>query len=492
MSRRFLGSIASRAARAAARRDDDRGAVLILALVILTVGVITAGAISYQVSNDLRGSAAFKSARSTQYAARSATNLAIQNIRYSPRIGAGQTLNASPPATCWGSGAESAVTNIDGVAQMASWCSTVWNPTNAVTRTVTISTCLGQLSAAQCAAAPLLLAVVSFDDYPPGVSAPSASQCVVYCGTSMTINSWVWSSNVPTVSAISPTSGSISGGTPMTITGTGFVAGSTVNFVEESGGVPTMDNQVVVVPASGVTVNSPTSISVVVPAVTVGVTYFVTVTTPSGTSAYGSNDIFTFGAVPPTVTSLSPSVGSIAGGTSMTVTGTGFVKGAVVRFTQESGGTVVSGGAVLSGNYVNIVSSTSLTVVTPGVIIGSTYFVTVITTSGTSPTSGASIFTYSPLVPTVSSVSPTFGPNAGGTPIVVTGTGFFTGATVSFVKVSSGCSSGSAVAAKNVVVTSSSSISAASPLVSSAGQYYVYVTTGSGSSSCYPIYNYTG
>ena len=50
-------------------------------------------------------------------------------------------------------------------------------------------------------------------------------------------------------------------------------------------------------------------------------------TTASGTSATGASDKFTYNA-PPTVTNINPTSGPQAGGTSVTVTGTGFVSGA--------------------------------------------------------------------------------------------------------------------------------------------------------------------
>jgi hypothetical protein len=71
-------------------------------------------------------------------------------------------------------------------------------------------------------------------------------------------------------------------------------------------------------------VNSATSITAVPPAAAAG-TVNVTVTTPAGTSAITSADHYKFG--PPTVTKLSPNSGSKAGGTSVTVTGTGFALG---------------------------------------------------------------------------------------------------------------------------------------------------------------------
>ena len=52
----------------------------------------------------------------------------------------------------------------------------------------------------------------------------------------------------------------------------------------------------------------------------------VTVTTANGTSATGASDKFTYIA-PPTVTNVNPTSGPQAGGTPVTVTGTGFVSG---------------------------------------------------------------------------------------------------------------------------------------------------------------------
>ena len=282
------------------RAPDERGAILILALMMLMLGVIAVGALAFQVTNDVANSSRFASVRSEQFAAKSATNLAIQNIRYTPLLSTSQTLNASPPAACWGSGASSTLASIDNAPAMTAWCSTAWTPTSANTRTVTISTCPQSETASQCATQPQLQAVVTFDDYPPGaVSAPSSAQCQVYCGTSMITDAWVWAPIVPTVTAVSPATGPITGGTPITITGTGFTAGSTVSFVEESGGTPASDNEVLVVPKANVTVNSSTSISAIAPSIIEGSTYYVTVTTLNGTSAYGASDVYAYTAVAP-------------------------------------------------------------------------------------------------------------------------------------------------------------------------------------------------
>jgi hypothetical protein len=176
------------------RAGDEAGAVLILALAfLLTVGMITGGLAGW-ITNDLNNSTHFASARSLQFSASNATELAIQSIRYDPLLGT--TQDASPPAPCWGTGSGSDVSVPEGDTasdDMSVWCSTKWNPSSASTRVVTISTCLSSESAATCSANPYLQAIVVFDDYPPGLSAPNPNACVVYCGTGMTVSSWRWS-----------------------------------------------------------------------------------------------------------------------------------------------------------------------------------------------------------------------------------------------------------------------------------------------------------
>jgi hypothetical protein len=61
--------------------------------------------------------------------------------------------------------------------------------------------------------------------------------------------------NPPTVSSVSPASGSVNGGTPIRIIGTGFVAGAKVEIGQGSGAGPTA------IPASNVVVVSPTEIT---------------------------------------------------------------------------------------------------------------------------------------------------------------------------------------------------------------------------------------
>ncbi len=204
----------------------------------------------------------------------------------------------------------------------------------------------------------------------------------------------------PTVTNVNPTSGPQAGGTPVTVTGTGFVSGSTsVDFGSNPGTSVSVTN------STTLTVNSPSGTG----------TVDVTVTTAGGTSATGASDKFTYTApTPPTVTNVNPTSGPQAGGTPVTVTGTGFV----------SGSTTVDFGSN-PGTSVSVTNSTTLTVNSPSGT--GTVDVTVTTAGGTSATGASDKFTYTG-PPTVTNVNPTSGPQAGGTPVTVTGTGFVSGA----------------------------------------------------------------
>ncbi len=167
----------------------------------------------------------------------------------------------------------------------------------------------------------------------------------------------------PTVTEISPTEGPEAGGTSVTVSGTNFTSGSTVKF---AGTV-----------ASSVKVNSSTSITATSPAGTG--TSDVTVTTAGGTSTTSAGDQFTYAPLP-TVDEIAPTEGPKSGGTSVTITGTGFTKGSSVKFGSTTASTV------------KVNSATSITATSPPGT--GTKYVTVTTAGGTSATSAPDQFTY--------------------------------------------------------------------------------------------------
>jgi len=237
-------------------------------------------------------------------------------------------------------------------------------------------------------------------------------------------------SYAPTVSAISPTAGPFAGGTLVTITGTGFIGVTAVDF-------GTTSAPIVTVSATSITATSPAGTGVV----------DVTVATTAGTSPTTPADLFTYVAAP-TVSGVSPNVGPGAGGTVVTITGTDF-----------SGATAVDFGTTPALSF-TVQTATSITATSPpgtGVVD-----VTVTGSGGTSATSPADQFTYGPKV---SAIRPLAGPLGGGTSVTISGTGF-TGATaVDF----------GPTAAQSFTVVSDTSITAVSP----AGTGVVNVTVTS-------------
>jgi hypothetical protein len=208
-----------------------------------------------------------------------------------------------------------------------------------------------------------------------------------------------------TVTGLSPSQGLEVGGNTVSITGTFFSAGATVMFGST--------------PATNVVVVSDTKITATVPAGVGSVQ--VTVTTGDGTSATNPSDVYTY-EPPPTVSSVKNSSGKasgpIAGGTSVTITGTGF----------SITGLTVSFGSSLATN-VSVVSDTSLTATSPkgSSMNGGIVDVTVTTANGTSAINGGDQFNYTSPV-TVTGLNPSTGAPAGGTQVIITGTDF-TGAT---------------------------------------------------------------
>jgi hypothetical protein len=255
---------------------------------------------------------------------------------------------------------------------------------------------------------------------------------------------------VPTVTAVTPASGPLAGGTTITVTGTGFVPGLTTVKV----GTAT---------ATTVVVNSArTSLTAKAPAGTAGAKS-VSVTTSGGTATKAS--AFTYVAAP-TVSAVSPAYGPLAGNTSITVTGTNLA-GATVKVGTGTATTVVVNSA-----------GTSLTAKTPAGTAGAKT-VTVTTAGGTA--TKASAFTYL-AVPTIGTVTPASGPTAGNTTITVTGTGFKSGQTT--VKVGTGT-------ATTVVVNSAGTSLTAKTPAGTAGAKTVTVTTPGGTATKASAFTYT-
>ncbi|WP_232679363.1 IPT/TIG domain-containing protein, partial [Nocardioides sp. R-C-SC26] len=256
----------------------------------------------------------------------------------------------------------------------------------------------------------------------------------------------------PTTSSLSPTSGPVAGGTSITITGAGFVAGETSVSI---GGTT--------VPPASVTVTGSSSATFLAPPRAAG-NVTVSVSTAGGTSANVPGG-FTYLAAPNAV-SLAPASGPTSGGTTVTVTGSGFVAGAT---------TVTIGGTTVPASSVAVASETSLSFSTPPSLAGNAA-VSVSTAGGTSANVPGG-FTYL-TSPTAAGITPSSGPPAGGTSVTVGGSGFVVGNTSVTI-------GGVVIPAAAVSVTSTSSLSFITP-AHAAGNVSVSVTTPGGTSSAVP------
>ncbi|GES34583.1 IPT/TIG domain-containing protein [Streptomyces angustmyceticus] len=243
----------------------------------------------------------------------------------------------------------------------------------------------------------------------------------------------------PTITSISPSSGTTSGGTLVTITGTNFTGATAVSIA----GTPVTSFQVI----------DDTHISAITAPHAPG-TGPVSVTTPGGTAT--GPVTYTYVTPAPTISGFTPASGSTTGGTQVTITGTGFTGATAVTFV----GTPAASFQVL--NDTTIVAITAPHAPGSGPVT--------VTTPGGTAISGTN-YTYVTQAPTVTAIFPSSGPAGASTQVSISGTGL-TGATSVTVN-------GSPVP---FTVVSDNEITATLP-PHAAGTVTVTVTTPGGSAS---------
>ena len=262
----------------------------------------------------------------------------------------------------------------------------------------------------------------------------------------------------PTLTSISPNSGTQGQAVPVTLTGTNFVAGATV-----------------AVSGAGITVSATTVVSATQITATFTIAAGaatgarnVTVTTSGGTSAAVT---FTVNQAPPTLTSISPNSGTQGQAVPVTLTGTNFVAGATVAV--SGAGITVSGTTVVSATQITATFTIAADAATGA------QNVTVTTSGGTS---AAVTFTVNQAPPTLTSISPNSGVQGQSVPVTLTGTNFVAGATVAV--------SGAGITVSGTTVVSATQITATFTIAGNAatGAQNVTVTTSGGYQQCTDVY----
>lgn len=200
----------------------------------------------------------------------------------------------------------------------------------------------------------------------------------------------------PVVSSITPAQGPIMGGTAVTIDGTGFTGATAVHFGP--------------VNAASYTVQSDALITAFAPSGTGKVD--IGVDTPNGSNVASPMDQFEFIRQPPQVGGISLASGPAAGGSSVTINGSGFTSATAVKFGLNN----AAGYRVISDSQIIVTSPAGSGKVA----------ISVITPAGQA--SSSEVFTY--ISPTVSGFTPSGG--SGGTTVIINGTGFIEAALVKF------------------------------------------------------------
>ncbi|MCU1347524.1 MAG: hypothetical protein JWO56_554 [Acidobacteria bacterium] len=179
----------------------------------------------------------------------------------------------------------------------------------------------------------------------------------------------------PSMASVSPASGPNSGGTALTILGNGFLPGATVTIGTRTA------TAVTVVDSSTITATTPLG-----PAnEQIGIAQDVTVRNSDGTTATKSG-AFIYTLAPLTISSISPNVGNGAGGTSVTIRGTGF--------TTSIATSASFGGAAATA--LTVVDATTIVLKTPPHANGTA---DVVLTVGANSVTSLGGFTYAPAPP---------------------------------------------------------------------------------------------
>lgn len=223
--------------------------------------------------------------------------------------------------------------------------------------------------------------------------------------TATFVNAYEFVAPIPSITAVTPATGSVLGGESVTITGTDLDAVTSVDF---GGTSATID------------LVSSTEITVTTPAHAAGIVDVTVVDPFYSTTLNASYEFVPEPVVNPTISGVLPGAGTENGGTDVTITGTGFQAGADVTFGADLG-------AVVS------VTATEIVVTTPAHAAGIVNVTVTNPDTGSDTLAAAYEYTATPIVnPTIISVTPGSGTENGGTVVTITGTGFQAGADVSF------------------------------------------------------------
>ncbi|EED12724.1 conserved hypothetical protein [Talaromyces stipitatus ATCC 10500] len=248
----------------------------------------------------------------------------------------------------------------------------------------------------------------------------------------------------PIVTRLTPAAGPIAGGNTVTITGSNFSNATAVTF----------DG----ILASSFAILQPTQIVAVAPPTTAVKVASVVVTTPGGSSTPGPGSEYGYTTAPSTI-SVSPALGSTAGGDTVTIISSGF-----------RGTTSVDFGTTSATSF-TVFSNTEINAITPAHSIG-TVPIVITSSGGTNSTLSFSFV----MPPVLTLIAPTSRSAAGGTVVSITGQNLASSLNVNFGH--------TAVVPTSII--DDNTVTAISP-AGTAGVIAVTVTTAAGTSNGLPF-----
>lgn len=294
---------------------------------------------------------------------------------------------------------------------------------------------------------------------PPGESGKSVTISIrTASGSAAVLEGFTYEAVRPRLLALAPSSGPASGGTRMTLTGSSFQAPGAGTPSVRFGGVA----------ATNVSVLSDTSLTCDAPAGVAEAVVGVELSNANGKSVLQSS--FRYHAAP-RLSALTPTSGAPGGGTSVTLSGQGFLLDAagpnLVRFGARSALDVV------------VQSDTSLTCTTPRGTPGALTNVTLSNQNGQAVLVGAFRYQQGPVL---STVTPARGALTGGTALTLHGSGFLDagGCTVTL----------GGLAALDVVTVSDTTLTCSTPPGAAAAAVDVVVSNANGSSTAPAAFTY--
>ncbi len=239
----------------------------------------------------------------------------------------------------------------------------------------------------------------------------------------------------PTITGFNSPTGPTSGGTPITITGTGFDDTATVTFANEFGGDGTGPacTNVQFVNSTTITCTTPPASAELLAQTPIGGALAPAVTISQTNHLTGVGGGFYYLYPTPTIASIAPTFGLPASETPLTITGTGF-------FPE----TVVSIGGQTCPVTGTTTAQTQISCTAPAGAVG--YVDVIVTNKGVDPSNNelpdgiglyedhsataSAGFAYANPAPTIETIDPVQGATEGSTPVTLHGTNFIDGMTI--------------------------------------------------------------